>query len=303
MINKSFSSLGNAEAMQGMSNFNAKDIGLMGILRHAFSFVVGIASLPLRLFLRKNIGERSINFGTFLLSIALHIYYFTIFDVLLVLGVTSFVTDMTTTKMVMLGLFGLVNPYFIFLLLVLIAGIKHFKQKIREGKNNETGYTYFRGQSKYFDNLKNGKAWGFEIDNVVVRMIVEPRTVFKIGLTLFFISLTIIIYLFFVSELKGLYAYLYVFLASLGCTGLVLAFDSICLFIDEFSLFMNKRDKTLDMLDGQEDVTKIVNAKTKIEEGRKNKQLNNNPLTGVNIEDDVVSISNSNDAIEEEIYV
>jgi len=292
MINKSYSSLGDGEAMRGLSTWNTKNISFTGLLFQAFDFVIGVAALPLRLFLRENLGERSIKFGTFLLSIGLHIYYFTIFDILLVLGGAAMLDDLTNEKMLLIGLFALINPYFIFLILVFRKGVKHFKQKIKAAKNNEVGYSYSRGVSKYFSNLKEGQAWGFDIDDRVVRIIVEPRSVFKVGMILFLGSLAIVLYMIFISESES--SYVYVFFASLGCTGLVLSFDAICLFIDEFSLFMKRRDKVLDMLDGQEDMSKLMNEKVKIEEGRKLSQqkIADTSLSTVALEEDVVSISN-----------
>ena len=165
------------------------------------------------------------------------------------------------------SIFILLNPYFIFLVLVIIRGVKHFKQKIQEAKNNNIGYTYSRGESRFFNSWMGQKTWGFHIDELITRMIVEPRAVLKYGLVLFLFSLAIVLFMILILESKA--SYIYMILASLGCTGLVFAFDAICLFIDELALFLSKRDKVLDIIDSKVDATAITEERDKIVDGKK----------------------------------
>lgn len=287
MINKSHSSINDMAALRGSSILDNKDITFWGLFTQAFSFVVGISALPLRLFLRKNLGERSIRPGTFMLSIALHIYYFTIFDALLILVsiISLDLGEVTTEQMIRLAVFILINPYFIFLILVIRKAIIHFRRKIREAKSGQVSHSYYRGESRYFSNRKGGKIWGFTIDETTTRMLVEPKSIFKYGLVLFFCCLAILLYMILITESNS--EYLTAFLASLGCTGLVISFDAICLFLEEFTLFMSKRDKVLDMLDSQDDMSEIVKEKAKIENERKNINPSNpnNNLSGLEDED------------------
>lgn len=267
MINKSYSSLNDSEAIKGMSSFNMKGLTVMGLITQAFSFIIAAASIPLRLFLRDNLGERTIKPMMFLIAIALHIYYFTIFDVILVLIAASVVDDFSTNQMIQMGLIGLLNPYFIFLVLVIRKGIKHYRQKIREAVNHQTGYTFYRGDSKYFASWAGKKVHGFTADDNIIRMIVEPKAVLKLGFAVFLLCTAISLYSVFIAETENAYALFFAF--SLGCTGLVLVLDAICLFIDELSLFLGKRDKVLDTLDGQTDMLEIRMGREQIEEGRK----------------------------------
>jgi hypothetical protein len=55
----------------------------------------------------------------------------------------------------------------------------------------------------------------------------------------------------------------------------VLALDGLCLFIDELSLFLAKRDHVLDMLDGQDDMKEMMESREEIEKGRSFSQLKN----------------------------
>lgn len=274
MINKSYSSLSDSEARAGFSLVNSKGVTFSTLLFQAFNFVVGIAALPLRIFLRSNLGERTIKPGSFLLAIGLHIYYFTIFDGLLfTLGAIPLFKDTSLNeifidpnRLLITLFFFLFNPYFIFLLIVIIRGIKHFKQKIREAQENKVGYTFYRGDSRYFKDWLGGNTWGFLIDETVLRTIVEPRAIFKYGIVSFLFSLAIIMLMIFIFEYES--GYLLLFFASLGCTGLVLGFDALCLALDEFALFYSKREKALDLLDGKEDMDKLSKQKMSIEEGR-----------------------------------
>jgi hypothetical protein len=274
MINKSYSSLNDQDAARGVSVLNAKGISFFALITQAFSFIVGIAALPLRLFLRKNLGERTIRPGMFLLSIALHIYYFTIFDSwLLILTILSREGDLSLDHLFPSGLFLLLNPYFIFLFFVIQKGVRHFKQKFREGKNNQTGYSYHRGESKYFDSWHGKKVWGMNANDQIIRMIVEPRFVFKLGLLMVFVPLMITLFTTLILSVETVS--LYSLFASLACTGLVLALDGLCLFIDELSLFLAKRDHVLDMLDGQDDMKEMMESREEIEKGRSFSQLKN----------------------------
>lgn len=295
MINKSYSSLGDKEAMRGMYSLDPKGFGPVGFLFQAFNFVVGVAALPLRLFLRKNLGERTIRPGAFVLSIILHGYYFTKFDILLVVLGSVSVWNKTSAGLeqaIITGLFILINPYFIILILVVWRGIKHFKQKIREATNNQTGHSYYRGESKYFEHKKGKKMWGFVINDELIRMLVEPKAILKYGLVTALLSLAIVLYLLLIVETEA--GYLLVSLVSVGCTGLVLIFDAVCLFFDEFSLKMVKRDKVLDMADGQIDMVEIMNQKAKIDEGRRKIQKNGDSNISQGLDDDTVSFSNGN---------
>lgn len=273
MINKSYSSLNDSEAIRGMSSFNMKGLTVMGLLYQAFSFIIASASIPLRLFLRENLGERTIKPMMFLFSIAIHIYYFTIFDIIFVVLAATVVDDFSTNQMIQMGVMGLLNPYFIFLIVVIRKGIKHYKQKVREAANYQTGYTFHRGDSKYFTDSIGKKVHGFYADENIVRMIVEPKAVFKLGMALFLVCSAVSLYSFFIAETENPYVLFFAF--SIGCTGLVLALDAICLFIDELSLFLGKRDKVLDILDSQDDMNEIKLGREQIEKGRSQTRAKN----------------------------
>lgn len=301
MINKSHSSMSDRDAIHSMTSIYRYNF--IGTLFQALNFIVGIAAIPLRLFLRKDIGERSIRPISFFLSIALHIFYFTIFDILLLLGIMELLDDMSyegSGAALKLTVAILLNPYLILLIMSIVFGVKHFKQKIEEGRNNQTYYSYSRGKSRFFKPSKTNKVWGFIRTEDMVRLLVEPRFVFVFGLLTFAICLSGILYFHFISENAP--PLLLSLLISFGCTGLVLMFDAICLFADEMGIFLQQRDKALDILDAREDATTILGIQNEIE---KNRQSTNSHKReddiSTTIEEDAVEISTNKDFTFEDI--
>jgi len=288
MINKSYSSLNDREAMQGVASLG-RGISFSSLIFQAFHFVVGVAALPLRLLLRDDLGERTVRPGAFLLSVALHIYYFTIFDLLIALGATSAITNPSNEDIAILVIVALSNPYFIFLVIVIRRGIKHFKQKIRAARSNQTGYSYAAGKSRYFEKWIGRTVYGFDVNDSIIRLIIEPRAILKWGILTFLACLGIVLWMVFLLDSEA--SYIYIFIISLGCTGLVAAFDAICLFIDELALQLRKRDKVLDMLDAQDDANELMQYRAKIEEGRTTAGNNQQEADSADLEDDIIVVN------------
>ena len=270
MINKSYSSLTDKEAASGAVGA-LRGWGFASFLLGAFSFIIGVAALPLRLVLRKNIGERSVRPFAFILSIALHIYYFTIFDsmiaALAILGVDSSVFEGVGYEgLIYLALFALINPYTLLLLWAVRMGVLHFKQKIKEAQEGKTGYTYYRGESRYFVNWDKPSINGFETNEDSIRALAEPKAVAAIALTVSLLSAIAILILIFLVESKSVL--LVASLATIFATGLVVFLDAICLAIDEISLVLGRRDKVLDMLDSEEDANTLMGQKDEMQDQR-----------------------------------
>lgn len=292
MINKSYSSLSDQEAISGASSA-FRGWNFLSIILGAFNFVVGIAALPLRLILRKNIGERSIQPISFVLAITLHVYYFTLFDTQLVavsiLGTAdnSFLNEMGLEIILYVGGLILINPYSLFLLWVIYRGVKHFRQKIRSALSEEVSYTYHRGESRYFQKWDKPTIFGFDVNDETIRMLAEPKAVLVIGLAISLASAVITGGLIFFFEIESIF--LIATFASLTASGLVIAFDAFCLGIDEITLALNRRSKILDILDSEEDARVIVEQKDTLKSKRIQKGILDNPKESTEDDDMVIS--------------
>lgn len=271
MINKSYSSLTDKEAISGASNV-FKGWNIATFILGAFSFLIGIAALPLRLILRDNIGERSIRPFAFILALGIHIYYFTQFDTLVavisVLGIHGDPFDGLSGYQAIgfLFLFASINPYTLFLFWVFRRGIKHFRQKIREAQSGHVGYSYYRGESRFFSAWDKPTIYGFPTSQDSIRMLGEPKAIIVIGIATSFSSALLLLFSAFVLETESVL--LVATLATVFATGLVISFDGLCLMLDEISLALNRRDKVLDMLDSEEDLKLIVGQKDEMKAER-----------------------------------
>lgn len=230
----------------------------------AFSFVVGVAALPLRFILRENLGERTVRPFSFVLAIALHIYYFTVFDAaIMFVSVLSVSGDPFQTlglkQFIYAGLFILFNPYSLFLFWSIRRAIKHYKQKIRDALNNDMSYTYYRGDSRYFKSWHKPTIYGFEANDKTIRVLGEPKAICVIGFAIAIVSAVILATLILIVETESLL--LLTTAATFFATGLVLVLDSVFLAIDEVSLVLSRRDKVLDILDSERDAQTIVEQK------------------------------------------
>lgn len=267
MINKSYSSLNDLEAFKGSSILNAKNLTIWGLLTSAFSYIVGIATIPMRLLLRSNIGERSIRVGSFLIALGLHIYAY--FKLGIYVVGFQYLMGGIEFEGILVYVLILLNPYVIFLLFILAVGVKHFRQKISQALSFKVGNSYHRGESKYFENWRDFKIFGFVADDTVIRMLVEPRAVMKYSASISLFCLSIV---FLSLAYKFNLSFFGILISSMLTSSILFFLTGLCLFVEEFSLYMVKRDRALDLLDGEFDMKEILSMKNHIEQDRNTRQ-------------------------------
>lgn len=267
MLQSSLNKMDGADAIKGFSSLDPKSNPIFGAFAMAYSFVVSAGALPVRLFLRKNIGERSFSPAGFVVSLGFYIFYCGLLGGMGAWTITkqflwpteSYSLDV---KLIQLNIF--LNPLLFFFIIVFIKGFRHFKRIIREAQNNQTGYSYYRGDGIYFRKRLGKKKWGFQIDERFMRMVIEPLASFRLGFAILLISggvVAINILFFVLSEpLK----FILVFLVWLAFLGIVLMFSSICLFLDEFGIMMRIRGSVLDLIDSDIDMKILLKKKAEM---------------------------------------
>lgn len=267
MLQSSLNKMDGADAIKGLSSLDPKSNPIFGAFAMAYSFVVSAGAVPVRVFLRRNIGERSFSPAGFVISLAFYFFYFGLWGGLILGSMQNkylWVPEFPIAGFTLLKLNFFLNPFLLFLVIVFFKGVQHFKRLIREAQHNQTGYSYYRGDGIYFRKKLGKKKWGFQIDERFMRMVVEPLAAFRLGFIIFFIAggiVTINILYFVLSDpLK----YTLIFLMWLSVLGIAVMFSSLCLFLDEFGIMMRIRGSVLDLIDSEIDMKILLKKKAEI---------------------------------------
>lgn len=275
MLHKSYTDSYKAPS-KGIHQADPKSQPIIGAVVQFYYFIVGAGAVPVRLLIRKDIGERSLTPMTCIVSLGLHIWY--VYEYILLVGIggaylffgnidfkVGLGWNLETGILVLVFLF---NGFNLYLFDVFFFRAKsHFRKIVQKAKENRISKSsYFRGKSIYFDNLIGGDIktvfGSFKIDEDILRMIVEPRKVFYAGLkiTLVSILLSFIISYFCTSfYLKCLGLYIFTF----SSVGIIIFLSAICLFLEEFGLSNRVRNAALDLEDAPRDLKLIMDKKKK----------------------------------------
>lgn len=222
-----------------------------GLISSLFSYFIGISAFITKSFLRTRLGERSFGFLTILL-----VYFMVL---LIYLTPDSYEANIQY----MLGRelqenFGVkilaavtapfAVPYYIYtggenhegfspqlpnsllalVSIVIILGISHLVSVYTRRAKNEVIHSNYSGDSVFFGWLAGKQIGGFEFTPIRIRMIVEPVAVLLLA---------------------------YLIQQYLGYSELafVLEISAVCLFIEEYRLYVENRRFILDLLDGHLD--------------------------------------------------
>jgi hypothetical protein len=162
----------------------------------------------------------------------------------------------------------LLSPFVIFLFFLSIRAIRHFKYHFIRAKNNFIAYSAYRGEGRYFKHRIGGKIFGLEVDEFLLRMLVEPIALFKIGFA--FVTLSIIFV--FLRKSHPASGFLFELIDSVNfgilAIGVTLVISSFSLFLEEYSIMQNERNTILDMFDGEQDMQQILAKKDKLKTER-----------------------------------
>ena len=243
---------------------------LLSIISLGYFFLISTLSIPARLALREKMGERALKVASFLLALLAYsllnfiifylIYHFNnkyglyerVWSNFLIFRAYTFERFITN-----LILF-FVSPFTIFLVFLTGKVFAHFKYHIQRSKQNIVGYSFYRGDGVYFNHLLGKKIFGFQINDLILRMIVEPITLFRWSFIIF--SLSIITLILRASYPIGSFHFIIIDCLSFGilAVSLTLLISSLCLFLEELAIMQKGRDAILDMIDGELDMQQIM---------------------------------------------
>ena len=264
MIQGSLNKMQGVTALKGLYSLDPKSNIVIDIFLQAYNFIVAIGAIPLRLLLRKNLGERAISpfaFVVFLIAYLTHGY---------LIGIVIQAAFETGNNTIFDGL-DPANPLFIILIIIIVKGITHFGRVILNASSNNIGYSYYRGESVFFQkNYKHQDKWLFGLpkNDEYIRMIKEPVISLLVGTFLFLGFFFVLKYQSWDFDYMEM---LILVFANISTIGLIMIFSGICLFLEEFGIMMRTRAAVLDLIDAEEDMKIIAEQKELIESNRKSK--------------------------------
>lgn len=266
---QSFHQIDNNTLAKGFSSLpGLRGFILEGIIALYF-FLVSAGSILTRILLRKNLGDRAINFTGFFLSFI----FYVIFGYLIISIAFSLLPGKLTflaygwNNFLFSVLMILINPFTILMVIYLDRVVKHSLEVIKRARQKEYKYSFYRGDGIYFENKKKKKFWGFTVTDHIIRMIYEPRAVLFISIPMLILTLFILFQpndLFFRND----QSYLGYIVVGFFTTALALTFSAICLFLEELGILFRYRDAAFNMLDGDIDMQKILKIKDEFSSNR-----------------------------------
>lgn len=268
MLQSSLNKMDGVEAVKGLSSLGPDSNAIIGALIQGYFFIVSVGALPIRLILRKNLGERSFTIFGFIVSMCFYIFYGIFLGGFGVISlVTQFFGEIEITWLTNIRIF-LLNPFFIFMLVVISKAVTHFKDIFRKIRTNQIQYSYFRGESIYFKKRKGGKKWGFEIDERFIRMVIEPLAVLRIGLLIFLVAAGVVSFNYFYILMTKTLLFFQPILIWTAILGLTLVFSALCLFLEEFGIMMRIRNSVLDLIDADIDMQIVMKKRVEMASGQ-----------------------------------
>ncbi len=253
----------------------------------SYFFAINILSIPSRLLMRKNMGERVFTVFAFVLStlvfllLGLVAFWFGLEIFVPLMDFRNIEISENIPRGVLKAFLILVNPYTIFFILFLQKGATHFNQALDRARNNKYKYSFSLGDSLYFNHKKAKKFLGFGVDDKLLVMIYEPWGILTFSIPMI-IACVLMLNKTGLANDYSIFSYLVnMSIAGIMTVSIAFSLSAICLFLEEFGSLLKERGTMLDMLDGEIDMQRIITSKEKqlierpgISEGMENNLLN-----------------------------
>lgn len=271
--------LDNVSAVRGLFSFHTRHNIFVSMLITAYFFLVSAGGIPVRLLMRKNMGERAISIMGLVTSLLFYAVI-SLFGVVIMYEIlyldNPFFFNYTEKsgvtfwqQLVFDILILLINPVTLFLVITLSKGAQHFKTIFFKVQKNHLQYSKHRGESICFTPNPDNKFFGLSENGLIIRMLKEPFIVLRLAVPLSIILLVTLIVTpspnpnsllgFIVSEL----------LISCLFVQLIFEFSALCLFLEEFGLITNYRNAVLDIIDGEAESDLLMKVKQQLADGKK----------------------------------
>ena len=126
----------------------------------------------------------------------------------------------------------------------------------------------YRGESIYYAEYPKERFLGFRVNEQITRMLIEPLSVLKISLTLFFTCLLTLVFLNGSVEKAETPFLLFNLTIGFLLFSLFISFGAFCVFLEEFGVGNTLRNSALDMIDAEAESDLIMRMKNQITKGQ-----------------------------------
>ena len=258
MLQGALTKLDGASSAKALTTFSRSGNIIIDAFIQSYAFIVSVGAIPLKLFFRKNLGERAFSPFAVVVCGLLYLYLGVVISLILDMiinglfpGAEKYMFTYDRTSEILVPYLN--SPIILLIIYSSNLAIKHFKKVFKDAETSEfVRYSYYRGESRYYNDLigkfrKDGR----KITDEYLRFIHEPKVTFRIGLIYISIIICVAVIASFLNiDIPLLYRYLLYCAAA----GVALWVSAFCLYLEEFGLKLRKRARLLDLTDGEYDV-------------------------------------------------
>ncbi|MEL6943782.1 MAG: hypothetical protein AAFO82_14050, partial [Bacteroidota bacterium] len=229
---------------------------------------VEIGSIPARFLVRKNMGERAFSILAFIFCL---VFYGLIGLAAFVLMNQFLGNELSDPKWIDWQTFWrwclilLVNPFSIFIVWIMAKGVSHFKVIVKRILAKIVGYSYHRGDSIHHDHWLGTTIFAFNLDDESIRMFIEPLHVFAWGIAMFSISISLFLFRINMEVLESIPFIVDNTLVGFTTVRLCCMISALFLMLEEFVLRSRFRASSLDLIDGDIEMMRILKAKNQLQ--------------------------------------
>jgi hypothetical protein len=272
MLQGTLSRLDNQKITGGLTQWYSGNY-LLSLISIGFFFILNILSIPARIILRDEHGERSLRLTTFLLHLASFLYILVaVFLVHHQFGESILMERWKHSNPIWNSAFAwneallnlllvFISPAFAWVVILIDGFVKHFRRCLNMAKKGIATYSYARGESKFIAKWADRKFFGIKINNVKFQLFVEPYLILKYSFLLMVFGS---IGLSFCP--LGVYPNIIAMTSETLCIGSIIVsislfISGIALFLEEAMILKNRRNALLDMVDGEYEMELVLEAK------------------------------------------
>ena len=233
-------------------------------LIHGYFFIVSAGAIPMRLILRKSLGERAIMPLTLVACIVLYSYLAgTTFNVFVLSELIP-----NSTKIPSNASIPSLHSLRIFVLVFLSISIAHYFKYFKRSSSKAPQYSYHRGKSRFLGGLEERLRIDPEDDENWLQIVLEPLLGILVGITMVILILIFFPYDLLDSKWSSLGTEMKVKLQHWKfhlLTGLAITFSGLCLLLEELGIRRRKRGAILDLFDSEYDMFYIEKRRNKMQ--------------------------------------
>lgn len=264
MLKSGRSQLRTQEGLSQISTVFQKGRSMTDILALGFDLIISLGSVPAKLLLRKDMGQRTVSPFGLVGSIIFQGYFGFFTTIISGLLLWSLVNPKIEPEIPNYLYFFYFIPLLAYLLYILQQGINFYRKNISTSGASSAKYSFDRGNSKYFQYLIGTKWNNIIVTDKNLLIYVEPLESLKYSAsTLIILAILYCVLCNFFPE-STIALFFIILLAGVMTVASAMVFSSLCLLIEELSIQWRIRGAALDMIDSEYDLELLEAEKIKL---------------------------------------